>query len=70
MVIVEPICNDNDLRRAFDRLEIIFQAAEGTPQADERDVLVTRIEAFESKRCDFGPVDPAEALEFRLEQIG
>jgi len=30
-----------DLRRAFRRLEKIFQAGEGTAQADERDVLVT-----------------------------
>ena len=38
---IKPIRNDDDLRRAFRRLEKIFQAVEGTPQADERDVLVT-----------------------------
>ncbi len=36
---IKPIRNDDDLRRAFRRLEKIFQAEEGTPQADERDLL-------------------------------
>ena len=40
------------------------------PQADERDVLVTLIEAYENKHCDFGPTDPVEAIMFRMEQEG
>jgi HTH-type transcriptional regulator/antitoxin HigA len=67
---IKPIRNDDDLRRVFRRLEKIFQAAEGTPQADERDVLVTLIEAYENKHCDFGPTDPVEAIMFRMEQEG
>ena len=43
---------------------------EGTPQADERDVLVTLIEAYENKHYDFGPADPVEAIKFRMEQEG
>ncbi len=67
---IKPIRNDDDLQRAFRRLEKIFQANEGTPQADERDVLVTLIEAYETKRYDFGPADPVEAIKFRMEQEG
>jgi HTH-type transcriptional regulator/antitoxin HigA len=67
---IKPIRNDDDLRRAFRRLEKVFQAAEGTPQADERDVLVTLIEAYENKHYDFGPADPVEAIKFRMEQEG
>ena len=67
---IKPIRNDDDLRRAFRRLEKIFQAVEGTPQADERDVLVTLIEAYENKHYDFGPADPVEAIKFRMEQEG
>lgn len=69
-MIVKPIRNDDDLRQAFIRLETIFQAEEGTPQADERDVLVTLIEVYESKHYDFGPTDPVEAIKFRMEQEG
>jgi HTH-type transcriptional regulator/antitoxin HigA len=52
---IKPIRNDDDLKRVFRRLEKIFQAGEGTPQADERDVLVTLVEAYENKHYDFGP---------------
>ena len=67
---IRPIRNDEDLRRAFRRLETVFQAEEGTLQADERDVLVTLIEAYENKHYDFGPADPVEAIKFRMEQEG
>jgi HTH-type transcriptional regulator/antitoxin HigA len=67
---VKPIRNDDDLRAVFRRLESIFQAEEQTPEADERDVLVTLVEAYENKHCDFGPADPVEAIKFRMEQQG
>jgi HTH-type transcriptional regulator/antitoxin HigA len=67
---IKPIRNDDDLRRVFARLEQIFQAEDGTPEADERDVLVTLVEAYERKHHDFGPADPVEAIRFRMEQLG
>ncbi len=67
---IKPIRNDDDLKRVFRRLEKIFQAEEGTPQADERDVLVTLVEAYENSHYDFGPADPVEAIQFRMEQEG
>jgi antitoxin component HigA of HigAB toxin-antitoxin module len=44
----------------------MFQAEEGTAQADERDVLVTLIQAYENRHYDFGPADPVEAIKFRI----
>lgn len=67
---IKPIRNDDDLKKAFRRLEKIFQAEEGTAQADERDVLVTLVEAYENAHYDFGPADPVEAIKFRMEQEG
>lgn len=57
-------------RGAFRRLEEIFQALEGTPEADEREVLVTLIEAYENKHYPVAPPDPIEAIKFRMEQQG
>jgi HTH-type transcriptional regulator/antitoxin HigA len=65
-----PIRNDDHLKAVFHRLESIFQAEEQTPEADERDVLVTLLEAYENKHYDFGPADPVEAIKFRMEQQG
>lgn len=67
---IKPIRNDDDLKKVFRRLEKIFQAEEGTAQVDERDVLVTLVEAYENKHYDFGPADPVEAIKFRMEQEG
>lgn len=67
---IKPIRSDADLKAAFKRLEAIFQAEEHTPEADERDVLVTLIEAFENQHYDFGPADPIDAIRFRMEQQG
>jgi HTH-type transcriptional regulator/antitoxin HigA len=67
---IKPIRNDDDLKVVFRRLESIFQAEEQTPEADERDVLVTLVEAYESKYYDFGPADSVEAIKFRMEQQG
>lgn len=67
---VKPIRNDDDLTAAFRRLDVIFQAEEGTPEADEMEVLVTLIEAYESKHYPIGPSDPIEAIKFRMEQQG
>ena len=64
---IEPIRNDEDLKRAFHRLEEIFQVAEGAAQADERDVLVALIEAYENKPYVFGTADPVDAIKFRME---
>ena len=66
---IETIRNNDDLQRAFRRLAEIFQAEDGM-DGDERDVLVTLIEAYENKHHDFGPADPAEARKFRMEQEG
>jgi len=67
---IKPIRNDEDLRAAFKRLEPIFQAQEGTAEADEMEVLVTLIEMYEHKHFPIGPADPVDAIKFRMEQQG
>ena len=46
---IKPIRNDEDLRDAFKRLEPLYQAQEGSAEADEMEILVTLIEAYENK---------------------
>lgn len=67
---IKPIRNDDDLQATFVRLEAIFQAPEGSPEADEMEVLVTLVEAYENKHYQVGPADPVEAIKFRMEQQG
>lgn len=67
---IKPIRTDDDLQAAFARLETLFQAPEGTPEADEMEVLVALIESYENKHYPIGPADPVDAIRFRMEQQG
>ena len=67
---IKPIRNDEDLRDTFKHLETVFQAKEGTPEADELEILVTLIEAYEQKHYPISAADPVEAIKFRMEQQG
>nr|WP_275891133.1 hypothetical protein [Acinetobacter ursingii] len=48
-VNIKSIRNEDDLTNAFIRLESIFQADKGTPEAEEMEILVDLIEAYEDK---------------------
>jgi HTH-type transcriptional regulator / antitoxin HigA len=67
---IKPIRNDEDLQNAFYQLESVFQAKKGTVEADEMEILVTLIEAYENKNYPISPPSPVEAIKFRMEQQG
>ena len=67
---IKSIWSDEDLRAAFKRLEIVYQAQEGSAEADEMEILVTLIEAYENKHSPISAADPIEAIKFRMEQQG
>jgi len=67
-MIIKPIRNDDELKAAFQRLEMVFQAEPGTPEADEVEVLATLIEGYENKHYAITPPDPIKAIKFRMEQ--
>ncbi|HDS1734203.1 MULTISPECIES: helix-turn-helix domain-containing protein [Pseudomonas] len=67
---VKPIRNDEDLRAAFLRLETIFQAEAGSPEADEMEVLVTLIEVYENTHYPIHPANPVDAIKFCMDQQG
>lgn len=41
-----------------------------TPEGDRLDVLVTLVEAFESRHFPMDLPDPVEAIKFRMDQMG
>lgn len=49
LVNIKPIRNEDDLTNAFIRLESVFQADKGTPEAEEMEILVSLIEAYEDE---------------------
>ncbi len=65
---IKPIRNDDDLNVAFQRLALVFQAPDGSPEADEMEVLVTLIEAYERKHYPICPADPIDAIQFEADE--
>jgi HTH-type transcriptional regulator/antitoxin HigA len=67
---IRPIKTEADYDAALARAEALMDAEEGTPAADELDVLATLIEAYEDKHYPMDPPDPIEAIKYRMEQQG
>jgi HTH-type transcriptional regulator/antitoxin HigA len=68
-MIIKPIKSESDYRDALKRLEIIFDAAIGTPESDEADVLGLIIDEYEKKHYPIDAPDPIEAIKIRMEEM-
>ena len=67
---IRPIRNDEDHARALEQLEELWGAEEGTPEAEQAEVLVTLIDVYEAELHAIAAPDPIEAIKFRMEQQG
>lgn len=67
---IQPIKTKADYEKALARVDALMNAKLGTPKADELDVLVTLIEAYENKHYPIVPPSPVAAIKFRMEQGG
>jgi len=66
---IRPIKTEQDYRIALKRLETIFDAAVGTPESDEADVLGLLIDEYEKKHYPIEAPDPIEAIKIRMEEM-
>lgn len=67
---IKPIKTDADYRAALKEIETLMMAAADTPKGEKLDVLVTLVEAYESKHYPIDFPDPVEAIKFEMEQKG
>ena len=67
---IKPIKTENDYNQALQRLEIIFDAKNGSPEGDELEVLGILIDKYENEKFPISLPDPIEAIKFRMEQMG
>jgi HTH-type transcriptional regulator/antitoxin HigA len=66
---LKPIKNEADYKLALKRLEEVFDAATGTPESDEADILGLMIAEFEQKHYTIEAPDPIEAIKIRMEDL-
>jgi HTH-type transcriptional regulator/antitoxin HigA len=67
---IKPIKTKADYRAALKEVEALMSAERDTPKGERLDVLVTLVEAYESRHYPLDLPDPVEAIRFRMEQKG
>jgi HTH-type transcriptional regulator/antitoxin HigA len=66
---IKPIKTEADYKDALKRLEVIFDAAIGTPESDEADILGLIIDEYEKKHYPIDAPDPIEAIKIRMKEM-
>ena len=64
------IKTETEYNDALKRIEKLFDAEQGTPEADELELLVALVELYEKEKFPIEAPDPVEAIKFRMEQEG
>lgn len=69
---IHPIHTDEDYRAALQNVSALFdnEPEPGTPEGDYFDIMITLIEAYESKNFPTDLPNPIDAIKFRMEQSG
>jgi len=67
---IKPIKNDADYREALKQIESLMMATPDSPEGEKLDVMVTLVEAYESKHHALELPDPVEAIKFEMERKG
>jgi len=67
---VRPIKTKRDYRRALKEIERLMSAKRRTPEGERLDILVTLVQAFETKHYPIDLPDPIEAIKYHMEQKG
>ena len=67
---IHPVKTENDYKNTLRRIDKLMDAAPGTEEGDELDILTTLVEAYERNYFPIEAPDPVEAIMFRMEQMG
>ncbi|HZL25700.1 MAG TPA: helix-turn-helix domain-containing protein [Acidobacteriaceae bacterium] len=69
-IVVRPIRTEHDHDDAVARIEVLMGAKPGSAEGEELDVLLTLVDAYETKHFPMDAPDPVTAIEFMMEQQG
>jgi len=68
---IKPIHSEADYQAGLKEIEKLLESQPGTPEGDRLDVLVTLVEAYETKHFPIPePDDPVQVLEYYMESRG
>lgn len=69
---INPIRNEKDYKAALNAVSPLFdnEPEPGTPEGDYLEVMITLIEAYETRHYPVEAPNPIDAIKFRMEQAG
>jgi HTH-type transcriptional regulator / antitoxin HigA len=67
---IRPIKTDADYHAALSDIENLMMAESNTIEGEKLDILVTLVQAYESKNFPMDLPDPVEAIKFEMEHKG
>ena len=67
---IRPIRTDDDHTAALREIERLWDAPEGSPDADKMDVLATLVDAYEGRRWSIEPGTPRDMLVYACGDMG
>ncbi|MDA8407347.1 MAG: transcriptional regulator [Deltaproteobacteria bacterium] len=67
---IKPIKTEADYEATLSEIEKLWDSEPDTPESDRLDILVTLVEAYETKHYPIDPPDPVDAIKFRMDQMG
>jgi HTH-type transcriptional regulator/antitoxin HigA len=67
---IHPIRNDEDHAKALDLIERLWDAPEGSPEADKLDVLAILVDAYENVRWPIKALDPIDTIKEHMVATG
>ncbi len=70
MSIIKPIRTEADHHAALARVDVLFDTKPGDPNADEFEVLITLIEAYEAIHHSIPDPDPIEYIKYVMAEQG
>jgi HTH-type transcriptional regulator / antitoxin HigA len=59
---MKPVRTDEDHAAAIARIDVLWGAADGTPEGDELDALAVLVDAYEKSRWPLPVLDPVDTL--------
>ena len=67
---IKPIHSEADYQATLAQIEALWNAAEGSEEADQLEVLSMLVEAYEKAHFPIAAPDPVEFLQYAMETRG
>ena len=67
---IKPIRTETDYYTVLEEIKSLMMAEPNSPEGEKLDVLVTLVEAYETKHFPLDLPDPVEAIKFEMERRG